>query len=342
MKKLSASSLKPSKNRVRTSSFDTLKALAAFFVVYLHTGNEGVAWNAIAVFAHLAVPLFFLITGYYYRKIYTSGAFITYFKKVVALTLQSVIFYFVLDFAIKAFNGDLSSMIDIYKKPVVWALLLFDNHFQEAGHLWYLLALIYVLGILFLFEKIKRIPFLIYAAPPLLLCNYFLSWLPNYLLYRNFLFTGLPYVCIGIYLSSKASKIQHINKILLYVAALCLTIMLFTEWSLYLFFDFNTERDHYLMTSFVSISFFLCAIRNPSFGNGTAMEIIGLRYSAYIYIYHKAVKMLLFAIFEDVGFFHYAKTFIVFGTTLLLVMIYFYAKEAIYSKNKHCKKLMPE
>ena len=342
MKKLFDSSLEPSKKYARVSSLDTIKTIAAFFVVFLHMGHTGFGWDVITVFSNFAVPFFFLVTGYYYRQIYSSGAFHSYFRKILILTLQSIFFYFALDISIIAFTDNWQQLTERYSKVVIWALLLFDNQFQEAGHLWYIIALIYVLGILSFFEKIKRVYLLIYASPLLLLFNYLLSWQPNYLLYRNFLFTGLPYVCIGIFLSSKAANISSLHKKFLYVTVVCLVIMLFTEWSIYLFFDFNTERNHYLMTSFVTISLFICAIRNPSFGNNTVIAKIGLRYSTYIYIYHKAVKMLLLYFFEDTGFFYYTKTFIIFGTTLFFAVAYLHLKKAIISEKANKKNLKPE
>ena len=57
----------------RKDSFDVVKCFAAFFVVQLHTIPATVC-PLLNVIARLAVPLFFLITGYYYTSIVDISA----------------------------------------------------------------------------------------------------------------------------------------------------------------------------------------------------------------------------------------------------------------------------
>lgn len=58
----------------RKDSFDVVKCFAAFFVVQLHTIPATVC-PLLNVIARLAVPLFFLITGYYYTSIVEKGKY---------------------------------------------------------------------------------------------------------------------------------------------------------------------------------------------------------------------------------------------------------------------------
>ena len=65
----------------RKDSFDVVKCFAAFFVVQLHTIPATVC-PLLNVIARLAVPLFFLITGYYYTSIVEKGKYGVQLKKI--------------------------------------------------------------------------------------------------------------------------------------------------------------------------------------------------------------------------------------------------------------------
>ena len=70
----------------RKDSFDVVKCFAAFFVVQLHTIPATVC-PLLNVIARLAVPLFFLITGYYYTSIVEKGKYGVQLKKIFLLAM---------------------------------------------------------------------------------------------------------------------------------------------------------------------------------------------------------------------------------------------------------------
>lgn len=53
----------------RNFSIDILKSIAALLVICIHTGYPSVFKDYIIAFCRIAVPLFLLISGYYYQLV---------------------------------------------------------------------------------------------------------------------------------------------------------------------------------------------------------------------------------------------------------------------------------
>ena len=53
----------------RTEQIDVLKAICAFMVVYIHAPYPGPTGAYIISLFRIAVPIFFIITGFYYSKL---------------------------------------------------------------------------------------------------------------------------------------------------------------------------------------------------------------------------------------------------------------------------------
>lgn len=83
---------------LRKESFDTLKFFLAFFVVIIHTGFTGWIGLGSDAISRIAVPLFFMITGYYLPTM-TEEKFKKHFHKVIYLTVISTLFYSLFSYA---------------------------------------------------------------------------------------------------------------------------------------------------------------------------------------------------------------------------------------------------
>lgn len=159
-------------------------------------------------------------------------------------------------------------------------------------HLWYLSAILYVLIILFLFEKkwnreklYPLIPFLILMD--LVLGKYSLLIFERefpYILVRNFLCVGLPYFLIGDIIYKTNPKIKnHYLIILVFIFLFTTLLERFVLGSLSL----NATRDHYLSTTFLSVFVFLISI---NCGNTIKNQVykkccfIGSKLTLHIYI----------------------------------------------------------
>lgn len=58
---------------MRNNNLDILKAISAFLVVCIHIKFPGKFGEYINIIAALAVPIFFMITGYYYENMKKKG-----------------------------------------------------------------------------------------------------------------------------------------------------------------------------------------------------------------------------------------------------------------------------
>lgn len=229
----------------RNFSIDIVKAIAALLVICIHTGYPSVIGDYVVSLCRTAVPIFLLISGYYYQVIIDQNKTLSYYKKILLLTFFSSTFYFIV-------NGIELSYLKVFR----WDKMLMFSFPVTGDHLWYLYSLINVLIVLAFCNKIKeRLFFLI---PLLLLGNYILSFFPKFWLYRNFLFTSLPYFLLGMYFYKNrdlvATLFRNKNHCILFII---LGILLqCVEVYLYKHFDLIHVRDHYLMTPLLVVMIF--------------------------------------------------------------------------------------
>lgn len=330
------------KSQHRTESFDILKFILAFLVVVIHTGFSGYIGGSILAFARVAVPLFFMITGYYIPTMNTNK-FGKHLKKILFLTITSTLFYLLISY-IKSFCGTEVSTDWVaekfnFKSICIWILF---NESPYSGHLWYFYALLYVFLILYIFRRLKNIDCLYKILPILFLCNYLLSF-ASIFYYRNFLFTGLPYVLLGCLLRKHE---EHLLNLFPKSSFLTIVFILFTlglgfELLIYNWLGLSTYRDHYLFTLPMVVCIFLLVLQHPHYGAGSYIALIGRKYSAYIYILHPFfISLIKYPLKKFVGEWIFQSNlfinlfpFLVFGTTTIGIMIgYNIWKKLFYSK----------
>lgn len=297
----------------RNFSIDIVKAIAALLVICIHTGYPSVIGDYVVSLCRTAVPIFLLISGYYYQVIIDQNKTLSYYKKILLLTFFSSTFYFIV-------NGIELSYLKVFR----WDKMLMFSFPVTGDHLWYLYSLINVLIVLAFCNKIKeRLFFLI---PLLLLGNYILSFFPKFWLYRNFLFTSLPYFLLGMYFYKNrdlvATLFRNKNHCILFII---LGILLqCVEVYLYKHFDLIHVQDHYLMTPLLVVMIFSYTL-SVNFQKENIVSVIGKRYSAYIYILHVFVlsrygsMMSLFNI--EYSCLSYIKPLIGFLLTLFMSII---------------------
>lgn len=297
----------------RNFSIDIVKTIATLLVICIHTGYPSVVGDYVVAFCRVSVPLFLLISGYYYQVIIERKRVLSYCKKILVLTFLSSVFYFIV-------NGvDLS-----YLKVFRWDKMLMFSFPVTGDHLWYLYSLINVLVILAFCHKIRYKLF--YLIPLLLFGNYILSFFPKFWLYRNFLFTSLPYFLLGMYIYKNQDAIITLfkNKKRCIIFIVIGIILQCIEVYLYKYLNLLYVRDHYLMTSILVIMIFGYAL-SVKFQSENILSVIGKKYSAYIYILHIFVLSHYADIMEmcnlECNSFLYIKPLIIFLLTLLMSFI---------------------
>jgi surface polysaccharide O-acyltransferase-like enzyme len=162
----------------RNYAIDYFKCIAMFFVVCIHTHTLegvdllGIKGNSIDfvinTFSRFAVPYFFMVSGYLigFKKIHVQN-FESYFKKYVIkiskLFLSWYLVYILYDLFIlfvekrNTFN---SEALRYLTNAFNFKVFLYGPT-NGAFHLWFLVALVWSVVILYLFIKLDKLNFLL-------------------------------------------------------------------------------------------------------------------------------------------------------------------------------------
>lgn len=284
----------------RNNTLDILKLLASYMVVFIHVpfyGKLGIAVNALARFA---VPLFFVVSGFYSYEITRKQI-----KKRILHILHLLIFavtIFVLwrvsKFLITQDTQGLAEyfarFIDV--KSLLKMFLL--NKPLFTAHLWYLFALLYVY-IIYYFVVLWNIPQkLIFAASTLLLAIHLLLGeglsafgivIPNMIM-RNFLFMGIPFFGLGMLANTCQHKLQCVPNYAIVIS------LIIGSLEALLSRQFYGNHDLYIGSLFVLFALTVIFIKFPHVKFPPFLRSL-TRCSTYIYIFHPIVSAVLIKIY---------------------------------------------
>ena len=270
-----------------------------------------------------SVPVFFLISGYFYKQDTAAKQA----KKIFRLMLIANIIYFVWKLFLSIANNELVFFLKstFTFKNLIKFLIFNESHLQS--HLWYLGAILYVTIIVTFICKLKYgKDFLFLAAPFLLIGDLifgkysiaiFHRELP-YILVRNWLFVGLPYFTVGIWIKENQIKVKK-NKLIIIIGISTMTSMM-ERWVL-VSNQLNPRRADCISTIFLSLSLFLYFLHYVDPGHNFVSKI-GREYSTWIYIFHPIIIFILEEIMIRIGIFDiyvYIRPIIVFLVTTLLI-----------------------
>lgn len=271
-------------NTGRNYNIDVLRAILALLVVYIHFPVPSLdVW--ISPISRLAVPTFYLISGYYLP--WSIGKITKIMRSILKLTL---IWAFIFLLYSNCFIDRLSDFI-IYSPRELVELLLF-NRFAHGFHLWYLSAYLYALLFVCLVLRfhIQRWRYVIISM--LLLTNLILGdyskhiWgqaLPFFYT-RNGLLLAFPLLLIGRCVRADASM-----KILYKYRFCCILLVV----SIYVgcIIEKIVCGDDYSVVNgilFIVVASSALLVFTLTLGQGkeTIFSVIGRRYSLYIYLVH--------------------------------------------------------
>lgn len=244
-----------SKESSRFVGFDILKAICAFLIVCIHEPFPGVAGEYFTSLTRIAVPIFFMITGYYYCDTVKRKRELVQIKKILILIGEANLLYFVW----KCFYATATGMrianylAETFTVKNLLKFILFNDS-PLSGHLWYLGAILYVLIITAVAKKLKITKVLYWLTPVLLIMDLVLGKYSlvlfncefPYILVRNFLFVGIPYFCIGQMIREGVGQKTNKNTTALLIFIFSLTTCM--ERFILVSADMNPTRDHYIST----------------------------------------------------------------------------------------------
>lgn len=331
----------------RNHGLDLLKSVCSFMIICIHAPFPGLVGKIIIPLTRIAVPLFFMITGYYYSFTTQLKNEKKQIKKLFRMFIGANFLFFVWSL-FKSCLSDESVLINVGDMISVKSILKFllFNESPFGAHLWYLGAILYVLLIVFALErKWDRKKF--YPIVPLLLLTdlifgkysllLFGQTIP-YVLVRNFLFVGLPYFLIGDMLYRYNVKINIKTSVLLMFIFACSTLL---ERFILGAFNLNAERDHYISTTFLAIFTFLFAVQLNSKSNCkwyNTLCYIGAKLSSSIYIFHPIFIIVIAKVVNLLS--KYVKLNIVYGYIAPFVIFTFTTIVSLLLQNISMKSKM--
>ena len=275
---------------MRNLSLDYFKVFLAICIVLLHGGwlydiNELIGFLHVNGFFRIAVPLFFIINGYYFYNISSLSALKKWSIRVFLLYIIWTIIY-------------LPLMVYELSLSQIFIYLL-------AGYfiLWYLVAM-FMAGLLLFFLKQYSDKFLILLSFIFLFFGYLIqligsmaifsgfmgeifNWGP---LHRNFIFFGFPFVTIG-YLVKKNNIDLNFKKGIL-LSLLFLTLLLLESFINFKFF--NKAIDILLSLFFLCPVIFLVIKKIKVSGNNKDIA----NFSIFFFFIHAYVLFFLIYFFN--------------------------------------------
>lgn len=336
----------------RNEGIDILICVAAFFVVCLHEwflGEFGLYVHSVARFA---VPVFLMITGYFYEGVVRRGREAAQIKKMSLLFLGANFLYFITELLTSLAAGRLGDFFSECFSVKSMTVFLLLNESPFAGHLWYLGATLYALLLISLLRRLtanwKMILYII--SPIFIICSLALTkysvllWgrelVPEPYYLRNFLFTGLPYFSIGLFLSEHKSAAEKLgNK-----QAVCLGfVLLFAATTVFEYFILKrtglyADGEIYLSTTFFAVALFV--MLSSPFWNTKKLSLvkkIGRDYSAMIYIIHILITKAAKALFIRLHIFpiyNAAAPIIIFALSVAFSAVYYLIREKLTGRKK--------
>ena len=273
-------------------------------VVFIHVLFYGAVGTAVDALARFAVPLFFLVSGYYSYKT-TPDKIKRRIVHLIDLLVFAVLVYTCYYVLRHFLNKDVYGMCQYFKQylnPKVLLKLFVLNIPVRTEHLWYLFAIIYVY-LIFCFSIIHNISDkLIFAASVLfLLLHLFmgevLSVFQIYVpipLVRNFLLMGLPFFGLGIFTKKHQHKLRKLSDCKIIVFAII--GILETILSRYLF----GKNELYIGSLFILFSLVVVFIKYPRIKIPPVFTALS-DCSTYIYILHPLVSSVLKLVYPVFG-----------------------------------------
>lgn len=299
-----------SAGRIRGRCLDFVKGIACIGVVFIHVLFPGTAGTVIQKLSQFAVPVFFMASGYYaYREDRDMKPdILRRLFKVIRLTAVSVVFYFLFTAVCRAADGRLIEWLKQIPAPANLAKLILFADFSliEAKHLWFLPALAMSYLILYFIERKNARRTAYRFLPALFVLKLVVSTIVNtcglsFLLHRNFLIGGLPWLLLGNYIAYDreiCARISNATAALLAAAgagiAVALTLL-----------GFKVDLSEIGMVIYPAAVFVL-AVKNPSACPCSAAEKLGRVYSRYVYVFHIAVNISVLLAARALGLREYA------------------------------------
>ena len=279
-------------NKKNNIMLNLLKGFACVGVVFIHMPFPGNFGKIISTLSGFAVPLFFMIAGYYS---FGNGPEVIKrrLSKIIKIFIYGYACFFAYGIGYAIINHELTTWLATnftWKTPIQYVFFCTINF---AVPLWYLIAMIETYLLWLLIIKKKKETFALKLIPILFLLQIILwtfcetrglAWTWNI----NFVTRALPWYLTGYFFhTDKRKKYESVNTLkLIFVAIVgCLITIIPTTFDLTL----NFSCVGYIP---LTLSLFIIALKHPDTSLCKCLEYIGSKLSLNIYILHPIIGWL--------------------------------------------------
>lgn len=336
-----------------------LEGAACIGVVFLHCTFP--SWLGIVVcgLARFAVPLFFMVSGYYlWRPGMDARQLVVRIKSkishIMAVLLGASIFYLIWSIFREFIKWKSVSFPHPYQ---IFAFLVLNDFTFLGGHLWFLAALLYcyifsLIKIRAMGERDNQKKWAGIIVSCLLLCIHVFGrivfalldidsvlGIPVYILFRNWLFMAFPFIFAGHWICRNQNLLLRKLKVKQLEALFFAGVLLTTMENVIIYRLTGDDRELYLGTFLMVFSMFLYALCVPEKTGILWVENIGRHYLLFIYIVHLAIvegmnMLLAFVSLDKVKVIICIKPFIVLALTGAGAVLWNKKWKALYVKFK--------
>lgn len=333
---------------MRNPNLDVAKAIACIGVVLMHCSFPGVTGKFAAYLFKFAVPLFFMISGYFlYKPSLSKEEKVKNLKRkirhifeiLIMAELLSALFFIIKDYLN---TGEYRCIL----APADFFINCFTGTFFN-GTLWFLYSLLWSYIIIYLYQKITPfrfnnvnlfilgvVVFLIHILLRTIIKN---TEFYDVRMFRNALMYGLPFILMGygIRKSETANWYHRLSVtnptlcILLYILGYIISI---GEYALT-----HTSIDIYLGTILSTWALFTFCVSSSIRIENRLLVFIGEKLSLYVYIIHLFV-IVIFSSFSEYTLYKWALPCIAICMSIFVSFIYYLIKSLFYPHNAFFKK----
>ncbi|MDR0833159.1 MAG: acyltransferase family protein [Candidatus Symbiothrix sp.] len=299
----------------RNLSVDILKLVMSFLIVGIHGGflrEYHLNYPFSSGIARIGVPVFLIISGFYFYEIKSQAKFVNWVKRLFYLYIIWTMIYSIL------WIPDLHSYKELMK-------IMFYGSF----HLWYLVNALYAFIFIWIIRNLKfskQLILVIFCTILGLLLQYgdsynlmalserFLRSDQYFLLYRNGLFFCFPFIMIGYFINQFSLYTRKVNWLLL----LTLSFFLMAFEVVFNYFFTHREGGFELLVSLYAICpiLFIYTLNKPMYSTNKTVAL----YATGVYLTHG----FLVSVCENMGLLSNmpsVKTIAVFIVSMLITYI---------------------
>ncbi len=311
------------------------KALAAYAVIIIHTGFPKTFGIIVDCVVRFAVPLFFMISGYYCysmdRKILQNKIpkKIKHIGKIIIISSIIYLIYGILKLMPNKIEIE-NWLKGVTSLKSILQLILF-NQVNYALTLWFLFALSYCYIIMLFVNKFNLYKISYILIPILLSINIIGTDVMNMLgkpipyLFMNFLFCGFPFFMLGNLINRKKDIVNKMSNRLIFSFIVIGNLMAILERFI------TIKKEEYFGTIIVVSCMFILSINNTDKFRCNIIEKIGEKLSLFIYISHPIIiyiieKFLYIINIQKTIFYKYSFPIIACIITTILAGIFYCLK----------------